>query len=698
MHCATIAILVDGLHCGEQDDVPYGVAAGEQHGAAVYAYAQATRGGHAVLEGVDVIVVHHAGLVVALGAQLDLLEEALLLVDGVVELAEGVAHLAAADEQLEALGEALVLRAALGKRADVDRVHGDEGRLHDLILDLLVEALVQRVAPGRLLAVHVHARGLRGGHGLGVAVDGHEVHAQVLVDSLGHGHARPAGSQRDVLALPVDLVCAEYLHRSAAEQVFKQVHHVVEVGVGLVQLDGGELGVVTGVHSLVAEDAAELVNALDAADDKALERQLGGYTQIHVHIQRIVVGYKGSRRRAAGDGVQHRRLDFHVSAAFQEAADIAHELGANLKVAAALVAHDEVDVALAVLELDVGHAVELLGQRPEALGQQSDLLRVDAYLAGLGLENIALHADDVADVVAAEVLELLLADGVGADIELELAAVVLDVAEYGLAHAALGHDASGHGDVPVLVLLVAVPYLACPGAALEAGYFKRVASRGAQLLELLAADTENFTELLLRSLVHVVLYVLPAHSAPLSLFVAHRHDGEAHLSGRSLDSDRLTDAVAYYRTADRALVADAPLHGVGLLRADDLILDLIVFVQVAQFDMTAETDGIGVKLGLFDYFGVLDEHLHLGDFGVELALLRLGLVVLAVLAEIAEAAGFLNKLADLFFADGLKVMELLDQIVIALLAHLVLALSSHCYLPSVNCAAPAAPFILIVTP
>ena len=82
------------LHRREQDHVPDGACAGEEHDAAVDADAEAARGGHTVLEGVDEILVHHAGLVVAFGAQLHLLDEALPLVDGIVELGEGVAHLA----------------------------------------------------------------------------------------------------------------------------------------------------------------------------------------------------------------------------------------------------------------------------------------------------------------------------------------------------------------------------------------------------------------------------------------------------------------------------------------------------------------------------------------------------------------------------------------------------------------------------
>ena len=83
---------------------------------AVDAHAHAARGGHAILQGGEEVLVHHLGLVVAALALLDLLFKALALVDRVVQLGIGVAHLAVADEELKALGEARVLGAALGQR------------------------------------------------------------------------------------------------------------------------------------------------------------------------------------------------------------------------------------------------------------------------------------------------------------------------------------------------------------------------------------------------------------------------------------------------------------------------------------------------------------------------------------------------------------------------------------------------------
>src|SRR3989338_2176571 len=74
------------------------------------------RGGPAVLEGADVVLVEVHGLLVAGLLFLHLFAEALGLVLGVVQLREAVGDLAAADEQLEPVGERRVVVVAPRER------------------------------------------------------------------------------------------------------------------------------------------------------------------------------------------------------------------------------------------------------------------------------------------------------------------------------------------------------------------------------------------------------------------------------------------------------------------------------------------------------------------------------------------------------------------------------------------------------
>ena len=75
---------------------------------------------------------------------------------------------------------------------------------------------------------------------------------------------------------------------------------------------------------------------------------------------------------------------------------------ARPKDAAALLVDDQIDVALAIALLDVRKAMPLVRQRPQRLRQQAQLLDAHRQLAGLGPEQRAFGADDVADVPALE--------------------------------------------------------------------------------------------------------------------------------------------------------------------------------------------------------------------------------------------------------------------------------------------------------
>ena len=97
-------------------------------------------------------------------------------------------------------------------------------------------------------------------------------------------------------------------------------------------------------------------------------------------------------------------------------------------IAAALAEHlahlgvdHQVDVALAVADLDVRQAVPLLGQRPRRLGQDLHALGHDGQLAGLRDRRAAHHADEVAALRLLPERERRLAEQILADPDLDLA-------------------------------------------------------------------------------------------------------------------------------------------------------------------------------------------------------------------------------------------------------------------------------------
>ncbi len=256
-----------------------------------------------------------------------------------------------------------------------------------------------------------------------------------------------------VLALLVDQLAARIdRHRGVADQRLHQIHRVLVVRVGLVELQHREFGIVPGRQTLVAEIAVDLVHAFEAADDEALQVQLRRDAQIQIAIQRVVVRDERPRRRAAGDRLQHRRLDFDEAERIEELADEAHRAAALLEHALHVGVDDQVDVALAVADLGVGQACPLLRQWAQTFHQQFDAADAQRQLAGLGAHHGADGADDVADVPGLEGVVGLGADRVHLHEQLDAARAVLDLDERHLALAALGHHATSQAEFGGLAL------------------------------------------------------------------------------------------------------------------------------------------------------------------------------------------------------------------------------------------------------
>ena len=247
-------------------------------------------------------------------------------------------------------------------------------------------------------------------------------------------------------------------------------HHVVVVGVGLVELEHGELRIVGPVHALVPEVVADLVDPLEPAHQQPLEVQLVRDAQVQRHVQRVVVGDERPRRGAAVQRLQDRRLDLEEAALVEEAPDPAQwPWRAARKTSRTSGMHREVGVALAVAELGVGQPAEGDGAfRPVAwvlprgsgrsdLASRRDLGGPHGDLAALGAEQPARDADVIVEIEKIDHL-VPLAQLVLAEVDLDPAAGILEVAEHRLA---LGAPATRSGPAmrrprAVLAHLVAV--------------------------------------------------------------------------------------------------------------------------------------------------------------------------------------------------------------------------------------------------
>ena len=275
---------------------------------------------------------------------------------------------------------------------------------------------------------------------------------------------------------------------------------VVVVGVRLVPLEHRELRVVLERDALVAEVLADLVDALEAADDQALEVELGGDPQVQVAVELVVVGDERARRRAAVERLQDRRLDLDEAGVVEEAAHRGDHLGPRDEHGAALLAREQVDLALPVARLDVGQPVVLVGRRAHRLGEQREAVELERELAAAGAEDGAVGADQVAEVEVEELRHRRLAQHVHARVQLHPPGAVDEVEERGLALPAARGQAPG--DARAHVGLLAVGQVGVRrldgGDRLHAreGVRERVDPGGAELVELAPPVGQDLGELL----------------------------------------------------------------------------------------------------------------------------------------------------------------------------------------------------------
>ncbi len=131
-----------------------------------------------------------------------------------------------------------------------------------------------------------------------------------------------------------------------------------------------------------------------------------------------------------------------IAARVEEAPDRAHDRAALAEDLAHVGVHHQVDVALAVADLDVLQAVPLLGQRARRFGQHDRLVGQDRQLAGACEHRAADRAHEVAALGLLPQLVGRVADLVLLYIDLDLARAVQDLHERRLAEPAVCDDAA----------------------------------------------------------------------------------------------------------------------------------------------------------------------------------------------------------------------------------------------------------------
>src|ERR1700722_2425613 len=153
------------------------------------------------------------------------------------------------------------------------------------------------------------------------------------------------------------------------------------------------------------------------------------------------------RRRATVERLHHARFHFDEVPLFElppqgcNDARTRHEHFLRFRVG------DQIQIALAVADLDVFEAVPLFRQSQENLRKESEFFGMYAEFARARAEQITFDAHDVADIEQLIERILALIDGVAADVHLQPFAALHQVEEAGLTHAPHGLNTPGDADL-----------------------------------------------------------------------------------------------------------------------------------------------------------------------------------------------------------------------------------------------------------
>ena len=113
----------------------------------------------------------------------------------------------------------------------------------------------------------------------------------------------------------------------------------------------------TSVHTFVTETAVDLENLFKAAHEQFLEVEFRRDAEIKIAVIGIVVGDEGTRRRAAGNGVQHWRFHFQETPGHQPGTHGIHHQDTLAKDIHDLRVGHEVQVTVAVTGFHIRQAV-----------------------------------------------------------------------------------------------------------------------------------------------------------------------------------------------------------------------------------------------------------------------------------------------------------------------------------------------------
>ncbi len=118
----------------------------------------------------------------------------------------------------------------------------------------------------------------------------------------------------------------------------------------------------TTTDAFVPETAVQFEHFVESTDQQAFQIKLGRDPHIHVHPQRVVTRFERLRSCTSGNVLKHRSFHFDEVPLVQESTNLGYHQAALAKDFATALVGNQVQVALAIFDLRIDHAVIFVRQ------------------------------------------------------------------------------------------------------------------------------------------------------------------------------------------------------------------------------------------------------------------------------------------------------------------------------------------------
>ena len=362
-------IRLEGLHCGEEENITDRRRIGQQHHETIDTIADTTSWRQTDLHRMKEVLIGVVSLFITGSRQCILCLEALTLIDRVVQLGVCVTHLTSVDIELKTLYLCRIGRLLLRQRRNLYRMIHDEGRLNHLLLTECLEETVLDVTDLMVCLVR-NVMLIRQCTCLLEGLYRVKINTALLLDGIRHRQTAERLAEIDLGALVADEGLPTYLLCEVAEHALRELHHTVVIGIGLIQLHQCELRIMTGIDTLITEYTADLEHTLETTDDETLEIKLEGNTKLYVLVQCVIVGLERTGSGTTGILHQHRCLHLHEATSIEEVTNLTDDLRTLDEDILRILVHDEVNIALTISRIGILQTMELLRKRIKRLRQK----------------------------------------------------------------------------------------------------------------------------------------------------------------------------------------------------------------------------------------------------------------------------------------------------------------------------------------